>query len=219
MEFSRQEGWSRLPFPTPGDFLDPGIKAASLESSALAGGFFTTEPLFFLNYPGLHVNYISVNLEEKKELRKRAQVGVPTEAQPSSGRSGALPSFPAENSTSQPRPRPDQGRGEGWMGLNRPPAWHSTGSSDGLNHHNGFKCISALVPPLLPTPLWLCRSLRTKPEVIAFPLPQPVEVERRSAKGPHVTSSFGQVTLSLGDSVSSSVKWEGTASALGCCEN
>ena len=49
MEFSRQEGWSRLPFPTPGDFLDPGIKAASLESSALEGGFFTTEPLFFLN--------------------------------------------------------------------------------------------------------------------------------------------------------------------------
>ena len=49
MEFSRQECWIRLPFPTPGDFPDPGIKAASLESPALAGGFFTTEPLFFLN--------------------------------------------------------------------------------------------------------------------------------------------------------------------------
>ena len=49
MEFSRQECWSRLPFPTPRDFPDPGIKPASLESPALAGGFFTTEPLFFLN--------------------------------------------------------------------------------------------------------------------------------------------------------------------------
>ena len=25
MEFSRQEHWSRLPFPTPGDLPDPGI--------------------------------------------------------------------------------------------------------------------------------------------------------------------------------------------------
>ena len=26
MGFSRQEYWSRLPFPSPGDLLDPGIK-------------------------------------------------------------------------------------------------------------------------------------------------------------------------------------------------
>ena len=44
MEFSRQEHWSRLPFPTPGDLPDPGIKPASLVRPALAGGFFTTEP-------------------------------------------------------------------------------------------------------------------------------------------------------------------------------
>ena len=30
MEFSTQEYWSRLPFPTPGDLLDPGIEFASL---------------------------------------------------------------------------------------------------------------------------------------------------------------------------------------------
>ena len=41
MEFSRQEYWSGLPFPTPVDLPDPGIKAAF---PALAGGFFTTEP-------------------------------------------------------------------------------------------------------------------------------------------------------------------------------
>ena len=41
MGFSRQEYWSELPFPSPGDPPDPGIK---LESPALAGRFFTTEP-------------------------------------------------------------------------------------------------------------------------------------------------------------------------------
>ena len=44
MEFSRQEYWSGLPFPTPGDLPDPGIKYASLVSPALAGGFFTIAP-------------------------------------------------------------------------------------------------------------------------------------------------------------------------------
>ena len=39
--FSRQEYWSGLPFPSPGDFLDPEIKPMS---PALASGFFTTEP-------------------------------------------------------------------------------------------------------------------------------------------------------------------------------
>ena len=29
MEFSRQEYWSRLPFPSPGDLLDPGIERGS----------------------------------------------------------------------------------------------------------------------------------------------------------------------------------------------
>ena len=38
MEFSRQEYWSALPFPTPEDLPDPGIK---LMSPALAGDFFT----------------------------------------------------------------------------------------------------------------------------------------------------------------------------------
>ena len=42
MEFSRQEYWRGLPFPTLGDLLDPGITPMSLTSLALAGGFFTT---------------------------------------------------------------------------------------------------------------------------------------------------------------------------------
>ena len=35
MEFSRQEHWSGLPFPSPGDLPDPRIKSASLASPAL----------------------------------------------------------------------------------------------------------------------------------------------------------------------------------------
>ena len=41
MEFPRQEYWTALPFPSPGDLPDPGIQPAS---PTLAGGFITTEP-------------------------------------------------------------------------------------------------------------------------------------------------------------------------------
>ena len=44
MVFSRQEYWSGLPFPSPGNLPNPGIKPTSLGSPALAGGVFTTEP-------------------------------------------------------------------------------------------------------------------------------------------------------------------------------
>ena len=40
MRFSRQDYWSGLPFPSPGDLPDPRIKPVS---PALAGRFFTTE--------------------------------------------------------------------------------------------------------------------------------------------------------------------------------
>ena len=39
MGFSRQEYWSGLPCPPPGDLPDPGIEPTSLMSPALAGGF------------------------------------------------------------------------------------------------------------------------------------------------------------------------------------
>jgi len=41
MEFSRQEYWSGLPFPSPGDLLDPGIK---FWSPALQADTLTSEP-------------------------------------------------------------------------------------------------------------------------------------------------------------------------------
>ena len=41
MGFPRQEYCHRLPFPSPEDLPEPGIEPVS---SAMAGGFFTTEP-------------------------------------------------------------------------------------------------------------------------------------------------------------------------------
>ena len=40
MGFSRQEYWSGLPCPSPGDLPNPEIESASLMSPVLADGFF-----------------------------------------------------------------------------------------------------------------------------------------------------------------------------------
>ena len=48
-----------MPFPTPGDLPDPGIKLASLASPALAGGYFTTVP------PGKHLLVIAHDFLER----------------------------------------------------------------------------------------------------------------------------------------------------------
>ena len=45
MGFSRQEYWSELPFPSPGDFPDPEMEAASPASPALQAKSLLTEPL------------------------------------------------------------------------------------------------------------------------------------------------------------------------------
>ena len=42
--FPGKKTWSGLPFPSPGNLLDPGIKPSSPVSSALAGRFFITAP-------------------------------------------------------------------------------------------------------------------------------------------------------------------------------
>ena len=49
MEFSRQEYWSRLLLPSPGDLSNPRIQPASLASPALASKFF-----YQLNHWGSH---------------------------------------------------------------------------------------------------------------------------------------------------------------------
>ena len=51
VEFSRQECWSGLPFPSPGDLPDPGFKPTFPASPALAGRFFNQgSPTSFFNY-------------------------------------------------------------------------------------------------------------------------------------------------------------------------
>ena len=42
MGFSRQENWSGLLCPPPGNLPDPGLEPASLTSPTLVGGFFAT---------------------------------------------------------------------------------------------------------------------------------------------------------------------------------
>ena len=45
MGVSRQEYWSGLAFPPPGDLPDLGIVPETLTSPALVGGFFTTSAM------------------------------------------------------------------------------------------------------------------------------------------------------------------------------
>jgi len=59
MGFPRQEYWSGLPFPSPGDPPHPGIEPGS---PALAGRLFTAEP------PGRYKHYIIRQLPYVKRL-------------------------------------------------------------------------------------------------------------------------------------------------------
>ena len=63
MGFSRQEYWSGLPFSSPGDLPNLGIKPASPVSLALAGGFFTTSATLEAPYDG----YINVLIKLTKQ--------------------------------------------------------------------------------------------------------------------------------------------------------
>ena len=64
MEFSRQEYWSELLFPSPGDLLDSGIQPMSLASPALEGGAL---PLF-PTWKGPLSAQLSTNKETRREL-------------------------------------------------------------------------------------------------------------------------------------------------------
>ena len=85
MGFSRQEYWSGLPFPTPGDLSNPGIKPTSPKDPALAGGLLTTEPpgkpmVFYYSSSNElhHYSYlISVHQQQKQYnvlLKKNATI-------------------------------------------------------------------------------------------------------------------------------------------------
>ena len=82
MEFSRQESWSGLPFPSPGDFPNPEIELMSLVSPALQADSLPSElpeksaqagqldPLAaLLGQVGNAVSALSHCLAETKKLR------------------------------------------------------------------------------------------------------------------------------------------------------
>ena len=57
MGFSRQEYWSGLPCPPPGDLPNPRMEPGSLTSPALTGGFFTTSATWEAHY----IDYLQSN--------------------------------------------------------------------------------------------------------------------------------------------------------------
>ena len=68
MEFSRQENWSELPFPSPRDLPDPGIQPTS---PALQADCLSSEPwVVSIDYPGLRMNVV-----KKQTLNKKFKVG------------------------------------------------------------------------------------------------------------------------------------------------
>ena len=70
MAFSRQEYWSGLLLPPPGDLPDPGIEAMSPASPALADKVFTTEPPGMPHEDGSLTNGIRAPLRRgPRELR------------------------------------------------------------------------------------------------------------------------------------------------------
>ena len=60
MGFPRQEYWSGLPFPSPGDLPDPGVEPVSLVSPALAGEFSTTSAPWEAHISTLLWSYSSI---------------------------------------------------------------------------------------------------------------------------------------------------------------
>ena len=99
--FSRQEYWSGLPFLTPGDLPDPGIKPLS---PLLAGGFFTTSATWeafdsliyhlspcLLPVLGYRTTWVDASPEHKAENTFQAR----------GNRSSGLPALPG--SLGQPR--------------------------------------------------------------------------------------------------------------------
>ena len=73
LEFSRQEYWSGLPFPPPGDLSDPRIEPVISVSPALASEFFNASTTWEALY---QVDALTCSLEMRKQAQ-RGQVTCP----------------------------------------------------------------------------------------------------------------------------------------------
>ena len=74
MGFSRQEYWSGLPSPPPGNIPDSGIEPASFMSPALAGGFFISSATWeakntFIS-PLFSISFVCFREGASRETRK-----------------------------------------------------------------------------------------------------------------------------------------------------
>ena len=67
MEFSRQEYWSGLPFPSPGDLSDPRIEPVTSVSPALASQFFNASTTWEALYK---VDTLMCSLEMRKQRHR-----------------------------------------------------------------------------------------------------------------------------------------------------
>ena len=70
MEFSRQEYWSGLPFPSPGDLPDPGIEPTSPMFPVLAGRPFTTSATWEVTYYKSWLQFCNVNSVSEVQVPK-----------------------------------------------------------------------------------------------------------------------------------------------------
>ena len=68
MEFSRQEYWSGLPFPSPGDLSDPGIKPGS---PALQGDSLPSELLGKPKGSQLEFKFMTLTYRPQEHLRTK----------------------------------------------------------------------------------------------------------------------------------------------------
>ena len=80
MGFSRQEYWSELLRPPPGDLPDPGLKPASLKSPALTGKFFTTSAIWEAHL--IHSIYINPAAAATKLLQSCLTLSNPIDGSP-----------------------------------------------------------------------------------------------------------------------------------------
>ena len=86
--FSRQEYWSGLPCPPPGNLPDPGIEPSSLTPPALAGRFFPTSSTWEAHK--LEQWFSNINIYQN-HLQKLFRLGLPGSLSRVSNRSGVGP--------------------------------------------------------------------------------------------------------------------------------
>ena len=118
MGFSRQEYWSGLSFPSPGDLPDPGVELVSLTFPALQASFFVV--FFFLTASATWEGHRVVHHIKQPQISGKKPTG-PEEKRPGSlsvpaCRAGAehrvklsAPWPPATQKDSSARPRGPEG--------------------------------------------------------------------------------------------------------------